>query len=44
MNPYLVVVSPEAYEFPFKVSSVPEEYMAKKFPANGADESLNEGM
>jgi len=40
----MIVVSFETSEFPFKVSSVPEEDMVKVFTANGSDESLNEGM
>ena len=40
----MIVVLPKVYEFPFKVSSVPEEYMVKVFTANGSDEALYEGM
>jgi hypothetical protein len=40
----MIVVLPKVHEFPFKVSSVPEEDMVKVFTANGSDESLNERM
>ena len=39
-----IVVLPKVHEFPFKVSSVPEEVMVKVFTTNGSDESLNEGV
>jgi len=44
MNPSLVVVLPKVHEFPFKVPSVPDEYMVKVFTANASDESFNERM
>jgi len=44
MNPSLVVVLPKVHEFPFKVPSVPDEYMVKVFTANGSEEALYEGM
>jgi len=40
----MIVVLPKVHEFPFKVSSVPEECLVKEFSANGSDESLKEGM
>jgi len=44
MNPIVVVILLELYEFSLKVLSIPKEDVIKVFTTNGSDESLNEGM